>query len=794
MKTKVKKIIPYCLILIILIGLLSPMIGVRDARAQEPVAPIGKCLYGDDVNGYKSINITENACKKTPYFGTWDPTPTPNPTEKPKTDDQTPFDKELQEYQCGFAGIGGTFWPGCVLWVVYGLFYAIPTFLFAVSAYFFNVLVSITLSGGLVGDSPFVSAAWAVVRDLSNIFFILILLYIAIKTILGMGGSEVKKMIAHVVLTALLINFSMFFTKIIIDTTNILALVFYNKVNVETRVDGQPRPYKSATGEKDISGGLYKAFDPTKLVSADFFKQAREIDPSTEGKVPPSILISMLIITGVIMGYAAYCFFQVGVFFLSRLIELWVLIIFSPYAFMSSSVPVLSKSEGIGWDDWWHRLLQVSFLAPIFMFFLYIIFKLIEANPFTGVLNSSDSMFETILFIVLPALVILIILKKATEKAKKLSGELGTVVMGAVKALAVIGVGAAAGGTALLARTAFARTAAIASRTEGAKHYGKARIEHNKALEKWEGEEKKARGSGGVKPTWEKSKADYESKSGKKIYTSNPLKNPFITLGGRINAAQSRSGEIERARQGVDEIKKKAGLEGVGDAFITGAQQENIEKTFVKDKGSDIERDIRRGHDAKGEEIKDENGARILSQDEYESANRSRIAAGIETAAAPGDVDASGKLTKQGDNKVENELRKEFNEKLKGFVQEVGKIRFAKLQGEAKEKIGMATRVASRTTSGTYDIRNLSGLKTDKREGIGAKATVGLIAAVAMGMRMGLKQGAGVEVGSGQGNALKDIGQIVTEALKNVKLDVKLEDGGGNKTAHGPAPGANAPK
>src|SRR3989344_5040247 len=522
MKTKVKKIIPYCLILIILIGLLSPMIGVRDARAQEPVAPIGKCLYGDDVNGYKSINITENACKKAPYFGTWDPTPTPNPTEKPKTDDQTPFDKELQEYQCGFAGIGGTFWPGCVLWVVYGLFYAIPTFLFAVSAYFFNVLV------------------------------------------------------------------------------------FYNKVNVETRVDGQPRPYKSATGEKDISGGLYKAFDPTKLVSADFFKQAREIDPSTEGKVPPSILISMLIITGVIMGYAAYCFFQVGVFFLSRLIELWVLIIFSPYAFMSSSVPVLSKSEGIGLDDWWHRLLQVSFLAPIFMFFLYIIFKLIEANPFTGVLNSSDSMFETILFIVLPALVILIILKKATEKAKKLSGELGTVVMGAVKALAVIGVGAAAGGTALLARTAFARTAAIASRTEGAKHYGKARIEHNKALEKWEGEEKKARGSGGVKPTWEKSKADYESKSGKKIYTSNPLKNPFITLGGRINAAQSRSGEIERARQGVDEIKKKAGLEGVGDAFITGAQQENIEKTFVKDKGSDIERDIRRGHDAKGEEMKDE--------------------------------------------------------------------------------------------------------------------------------------------------------------------------------------------
>src|SRR3989344_7474276 len=117
--------------------------------------------------------------------------------------------------------------------------------------------------------------------------------------------------------------------------------------------------------------------------------------------------------------FATLCFFIAGLSFLSRMIELWILIIFSPFAFMSSVIPKLSSFSYIGWDEWLKRLLKLSFMAPIFMFFLYLIFMIIQSNLFTSLMDRSNEAnqlwMETLLFIVIPALIILILLRKATE-------------------------------------------------------------------------------------------------------------------------------------------------------------------------------------------------------------------------------------------------------------------------------------------------------------------------------------------------------------------------------------------
>ena len=68
--------------------------------------------------------------------------------------------------------------------------------------------------------------AWGIVRDIVNIFFIVSLVYIGIMTILGIHASENKKMVGMVVLIALVINFSLFTTKIVIDASNIMAKGF----------------------------------------------------------------------------------------------------------------------------------------------------------------------------------------------------------------------------------------------------------------------------------------------------------------------------------------------------------------------------------------------------------------------------------------------------------------------------------------------------------------------------------------------------------------------------------------
>src|SRR3989344_4839683 len=424
MKEKMKKLIPYILILLILVG-------VEFFNAHVAQAQAGQCFTnnGGSVADYLR-QADKNACELNSDGSSsgyvWRIVPAPGEASPTANDKGTGLYNNLNSCRI----LPPVSLGGCFELIMYWIFYEIPSFLLGVTANFFDVIVALSLSSALYAKAVFIGSAWTIVRDLSNIFFILILLYIGVKTILGLGGSEVKKMVAHVVIMALLINFSMFFTKIIIDTSNILALIFYNKINVVqvTTTNGEKLNYipvvsLAAAGvqDKDIAGGMMSYFDPTKILGKDFFDKFRQktyqftstgaIASALTGAVvgsaipivgtglggvfgiigyafsgfantiPTGIIVGLIIISGSIMAFAAYAFFIAGLAFLSRLIELWVLIIASPFALMSFSVPQLSHIEYIGWDNWSKRLLSISFMAPIFMFFLYLIFLIIQTKP-----------------------------------------------------------------------------------------------------------------------------------------------------------------------------------------------------------------------------------------------------------------------------------------------------------------------------------------------------------------------------------------------------------------------------
>src|SRR3989338_10302 len=77
-----------------------------------------------------------------------------------------------------------------------------------------------------------IDTAWKTIRDVANMGFIFVLLYAAIQTILGIG-SDTKKLIVNIIVVAILINFSLFFTKVVIDASNILAITFYDAIAPE---------------------------------------------------------------------------------------------------------------------------------------------------------------------------------------------------------------------------------------------------------------------------------------------------------------------------------------------------------------------------------------------------------------------------------------------------------------------------------------------------------------------------------------------------------------------------------
>ena len=433
-----KKIIPYILILFVAIGIFAS-VPKAEASKENPNEP---CEYGRNGNTLNPPCIDPGFVPGSIGGGSNQPKEDPNQTE---------LKNAVDALSCV------SFWkfdPGaCVSAFAYYVFFALPAFILAIVANLFNVLLGTTINGTLYNSSSFVGDAWVVVRDLSNIFFIIILLYAAIEMILGIGHGG-KKVIGSVIIMALLINFSMFFTKVVIDSSNILALVFYNKIIVN---DNPANPYQTTMGEKkDIGGAIAGAFNPAKLMTPKLLQTNMRVNgvDVPVGK-NSSIILAIIFTSCVIFLFAAYAFLISGLSFLGRMIELWILIIFSPFAFMSFALPKLASIEGIGWEDWTKRLIRSAFMAPIFMFFLYLISKITQKPVLDG-LAEGTSFLSVLLLIIVPAMIQIILLLKATEYAKKGSGQLGEVAIGLGKSVAGLAVGAglglATGGAAIIGR------------------------------------------------------------------------------------------------------------------------------------------------------------------------------------------------------------------------------------------------------------------------------------------------------------------------------------------------------
>jgi len=196
-----------------------------------------------------------------------------------------------------------------------------------------------------------VTSTWKVLRDFSNMFFIFILLYVAIATILGLDGVNVKKTIIRVVIVALLINFSFFFTKLAIDASNIVSFGFYNQI-IQTKCgDG-------ATGEIDNIGaafmchlGITKLLDPSTLSNIAGGGLAGTFALAKMSTFGTAILLILAFILGAAM-----------LMFVARFVALLFLLILSPLAFVSMALPNDKYSS-----RWTESLINNCLVAPAYM-------------------------------------------------------------------------------------------------------------------------------------------------------------------------------------------------------------------------------------------------------------------------------------------------------------------------------------------------------------------------------------------------------------------------------------------
>ncbi|MBU6415068.1 hypothetical protein KGQ34_02415 [Patescibacteria group bacterium] len=100
---------------------------------------------------------------------------------------------------------------------------------------------AVTLALNLPMDQiGFVVQGWKIIRDVSNMFYVLILLWVALGTIFDFPKYNVREILPKLVISALLINFSLPLGTLVINTTNALANVFYQGiVDAGTGINGE---------------------------------------------------------------------------------------------------------------------------------------------------------------------------------------------------------------------------------------------------------------------------------------------------------------------------------------------------------------------------------------------------------------------------------------------------------------------------------------------------------------------------------------------------------------------------
>lgn len=235
----------------------------------------------------------------------------------------------------------------------------------------FSIFAAFALSGALY-DQPVIDAGWTIIRDVANISFIFILLYIGIATILDITSHDTTKLLARVVIAALLINFSLALAKVPIDAGNIFAISFYNAINA-TEIQGLD-DLNTALAPTDVAAKIMDTLSPHRL----FTSSAVGADANNIEEVLASILFTQ-VFQIIALLLLLYVFVTGVIIFLTRIVWLWVLLIFSPAAFIAYGANFTSI-----WKQWLSKLTNYSIVAPAYMFFIYLTVRLAD-SPFTQI-------------------------------------------------------------------------------------------------------------------------------------------------------------------------------------------------------------------------------------------------------------------------------------------------------------------------------------------------------------------------------------------------------------------------
>jgi hypothetical protein len=194
--------------------------------------------------------------------------------------------------------------------------------------------------------------------------------------ILGMKGTGFSQTVVKIFIAGILINFSLFFCKVIIDTSNLVSIQFYNAI---TPTESQTLSVQSVIEDGGLSNTFMQSLKIPSIYSTVKYAKGADI----------SIAIIVSMIGGVIMMIvASISFFAASIAFVIRTGLLLFAMTLSPLYFAGMIFPKIKSKVS---EPILGMLISQCLFMPIYLFLLYIALKIITDSSFMDIFKATSN-------------------------------------------------------------------------------------------------------------------------------------------------------------------------------------------------------------------------------------------------------------------------------------------------------------------------------------------------------------------------------------------------------------------
>lgn len=211
-----------------------------------------------------------------------------------------------------------------------------------------------------------VDEVWYVLRDICNMFFIVILMVSAIATILRIEKYKFQDIIKYLIIAILAINFSKTITYVVVDFTQVLSRSFLSMA-------GAGLGPNASVGQ--VSEQLANNMGMTAIFKSPAFWGGAG-DVKFQGTWD---MVWETLLSSVVMMVAGITFLVGAIMLIVRWIVILILIAVSAAAWGFYAIPDLRSYH----TKWWNILLSYAFFAPVYSFYIGFALILVKAGGYT---------------------------------------------------------------------------------------------------------------------------------------------------------------------------------------------------------------------------------------------------------------------------------------------------------------------------------------------------------------------------------------------------------------------------